>query len=131
MLMGLGGWVAANAQTKVIKEVPARMIDSLEGKDLYRQYCAVCHGPDAKGDGPAASALKRPPTDLTQLKAKNKGKYPTLAVQMSIKGSTGVVEHGTGEMPIWGPIFSSTGQSKDLGDMRVASLVKYLESIQK
>ena len=38
MLIGLGGYGSANAQNKVIKEVPARMIPSLEGKDLYRQY---------------------------------------------------------------------------------------------
>jgi mono/diheme cytochrome c family protein len=131
MLIGLGGHIAANAQTKVIKEVPVRMIDSLEGKDLYNQYCAVCHAIDGKGKGPAASALKKPVTDLTQLSAHNKGKYPELAVQVSIRGPHGVIEHGTGEMPIWGPIFSQTGSQKDLGDMRVAALVKYIGTLQK
>jgi hypothetical protein len=41
MLIGLGGPIAANAPSKVVKEVPVRMISSLEGKDLYNQYCAV------------------------------------------------------------------------------------------
>jgi mono/diheme cytochrome c family protein len=130
MLIGLGGHFVANAQTK-IKEVPVRMIDSLEGKDLYNQYCAVCHGVDAKGKGPAAEALKKPPTDLTQLAVHNKGKYPELAVQNSIVGPHGMVEHGTGEMPIWGPIFSRTGTQKDLGEMRVNALVKYIATLQK
>jgi mono/diheme cytochrome c family protein len=130
MFIGLGGHVAA-AQNKVIKEVPVRMIDSLEGKDLFNQYCAVCHGVDGKGKGPAAEALKKPATDLTQLAVHNKGKYPELAVQMSIRGPHGVIEHGTGEMPIWGPIFSSTGAQKDLGDMRVSALVKYIGTIQQ
>jgi mono/diheme cytochrome c family protein len=131
MLIGLGGWVAANAQTKVIKEVPARMINSLEGKDLFNQYCAVCHGVDAKGKGPAAEALKKTPTDLTQLAAHNKGKYPELAVKVSITDPHGLVEHGTGDMPIWGPIFSQTGQNKDMGDMRIIALVKYIGTLQK
>jgi mono/diheme cytochrome c family protein len=130
ILLGLGGQVAANAQSKVIKEVPARMIASLEGQDLYREFCAVCHGVDAKGAGPAASALKKTPTDLTLLARKNKGKYPTLAVQVSIKAGNGVIEHGTGDMPIWGKIFSETGQQRDLGEMRVLALVKYIEQIQ-
>jgi mono/diheme cytochrome c family protein len=130
MFIGLGAHVAA-AQNKVIKEVPVRMIDSLEGKDLFNQYCAVCHGVDGKGKGPAAEALKKPPTDLTQLAAHSKGKYPELAVQMSIRRPHGVIEHGTGEMPIWGPIFSATGQQKDLGEMRVSALVKYIGTIQQ
>jgi mono/diheme cytochrome c family protein len=131
MLIGLGGQIAANAQTKTIKEVPVRMINSLEGKDLYNQYCAVCHGVDAKGKGPAADALKKPATDLTQLAAHNKGKYPDLAVQVSIVGPHGMKEHGTGEMPIWGPIFNQTGSQKDLGEMRVNALVKYIGTLQK
>jgi mono/diheme cytochrome c family protein len=106
------------------------MTQSLEGVDLYRQYCAVCHGVTAKGDGPAASALKKHATDLTQLAHKNGGKFPMLAVQTSIKGSSGIVEHGAGEMPMWGQVFSQNGQQKDLGDMRVMALLKYVEQIQ-
>jgi mono/diheme cytochrome c family protein len=130
ILLGLGCHVAAVAQTKV-KEVPVRMISSLEGKDLYKQYCAVCHGVDGKGNGPAAEALKKPATDLTQLAARNKGKYSELAVQNSIIGPHGMVEHGTGEMPIWGPIFSRTGADRDLGELRVNALVKYIGTLQK
>jgi mono/diheme cytochrome c family protein len=130
IFLGLGGHAAATAQSKVIKEVPVKMIPSLEGKDLFREYCAVCHGVDAKGKGPAAEALKKPATDLTQLSHNNKGKYPALAVQSSIKLGTGPIEHGTGEMPIWGSVFSQTGQQRDLGEMRVMALVKYVEQIQ-
>ena len=36
-----------------------------DGEELYRNYCAVCHGADGGGDGPAASSLDPPPTDLT------------------------------------------------------------------
>ena len=129
LVIVLSSGVAVYAQSKVIKEVPAKMIPSLEGKDLYREYCAVCHGADAKGGGPAASALKKQPSDLTELSHKNNGKFPTLSVQMAIKGN-GVLEHGTPDMPMWGSIFSNTGQERDLGDMRVMALLRYVEQIQ-
>lgn len=35
------------------------------GSALFAQNCAVCHGPEARGDGPGAAALARPPADLT------------------------------------------------------------------
>lgn len=120
---------ATGAQTKTIKEVPAHMTASLEGKDLYTQFCAVCHGVDAKGGGPAADALKRRPSDLTLLSRMNGGKFPTISVQMTIKGSA-TLEHGTREMPIWGNVFSEMGRNHDMGDLRVMSVLKYIEQIQ-
>ncbi|MBZ5572099.1 MAG: cytochrome c [Acidobacteriia bacterium] len=44
------------------------------GQQMYSAYCAVCHGNDGKGGGPAAEALKVPPPDLTVLARKNGGK---------------------------------------------------------
>jgi mono/diheme cytochrome c family protein len=35
------------------------------GAQLYKSNCAVCHGDQGRGDGPAASALKPPPRDHT------------------------------------------------------------------
>lgn len=35
------------------------------GARLYRQNCAVCHGPEGRGDGPAAPSLVPRPADLT------------------------------------------------------------------
>ena len=126
----VGSVTAVQAQQKVIKEVSARMTTSLEGVDLYRQFCAVCHGVNGKGNGPAADALKKPATDLTQIARKNGGKFPLLAVQMTIKGNGGITEHGTSQMPMWGSVFSQEGQQKDLGDMRSMAVLKYLESMQ-
>jgi mono/diheme cytochrome c family protein len=36
-----------------------------DGAALYPTHCAGCHGPDGKGDGPAAKGLALPPADLT------------------------------------------------------------------
>jgi mono/diheme cytochrome c family protein len=46
------------------------------GKKTYTEYCASCHGEDGKGMGPAASALKAPPSDLTTLAKRHAGKFP-------------------------------------------------------
>ena len=35
------------------------------GAQVFSAYCAVCHGPEGKGDGPAAAELVPPPPDLT------------------------------------------------------------------
>jgi len=39
--------------------------DSAAGHALYQQYCSTCHGPQVKGDGPAASAMNPRPRDHT------------------------------------------------------------------
>jgi mono/diheme cytochrome c family protein len=39
---------------------------SLEmGRELYGEYCAMCHGPKGRGDGAIAASLARPPADLS------------------------------------------------------------------
>src|SRR5262249_32063741 len=41
--------------------------DATEGRVLYTRYCGACHGVRADGNGPIASVLRRPPTDLRHL----------------------------------------------------------------
>ena len=107
------------------------LIASLEGHELYQAYCAVCHGKEAKGDGPMARALKTAPPDLTRIAARNRGMFPLQRVQDIISGESEVNAHGTREMPLWGPIFSRVAWDQDLGRVRVFNLAKYLETIQK
>ena len=75
------------------------------GSEMYKSYCASCHGPEGKGNGPAAEALKVPPTDLTALAQKNGGKYPAMKVAAVIRGEDSTAAHGSKEMPIWGDLF--------------------------
>jgi mono/diheme cytochrome c family protein len=107
-----------------------QLIHSVEGPDLFRAYCAPCHGWDAKGHGPVAPALKAEVPDLTVLAANNRGQFPTDRVRRFIEGEDTTTAHGSREMPIWGPIFHQVEADVDWGNVRMENLVKYLQSIQ-
>ena len=114
-----------------VKKVPVRSTTAVSGKELFREYCAVCHGVDAKGNGPAAAALKSPPADLTQIASKNGGKFDELRIMHIVNGeSEEPLAHGTKDMPMWGNIFGHMGSSSGIANVRVHNLVKYIESIQ-
>ncbi|HYA16153.1 MAG TPA: c-type cytochrome [Bryobacteraceae bacterium] len=108
-----------------------RLIGSIDGPELYKAYCAVCHGNRGHGDGPMAAALKRPPSDLTRIAAHNSGAYPLGRVEKIIAGEEELgVEHGTAAMPIWGPIFSQVAWDQDLGHIRMHNLAEYIGRMQ-
>ena len=113
-----------------IKRIPVRSTASVAGQDLFREYCAVCHGADGVGVGPASSALKVKPANLTQISRKNGDKYPEIRVQRVITGEDELSAHGSRDMPIWGQIFRHMSSNQDLGSVRVYNLVKYIEQIQ-
>ncbi|HVI09183.1 MAG TPA: cytochrome c [Candidatus Binatia bacterium] len=119
------------ADSKAIKHVPVKSTSPASGKEMFTSYCAVCHGTEGKGNGPAASALKTPPADLTQLSKNNGGKFPSLKVSGAIRGDDNVAAHGSKEMPVWGTLFREMSQGSE-GEVqqRVANLTKYVESLQ-
>jgi len=120
-----------DAQDKpTIKTVPLSPTSPTSGKEMFATYCAVCHGPDGRGAGPAAAALKTPPANLTQLTARNKGKFPDLQVAQTLSAKD-VVAHGSQEMPVWGDLFKSVSRGdNDIIRLRVANLTAYIQSIQ-
>ena len=97
------------------------------GRKLFMNNCASCHGSEAKGDGPAASALKTAPPDLTRI-AKVDGKFPAMRVKRIIGGDDFITGHGSREMPIWGDIFSRQ-RDRTVSNLNVYALTKYIESI--
>jgi mono/diheme cytochrome c family protein len=102
------------------------------GAGTYKEYCAVCHGKSGKGDGPAASALKVRPPDLTTLARRHDGKFPDAYVAEVLRNGVALNAHGTAEMPIWGPLFMSIDSSyQSQFDLRISSLTKYIQSLQK
>ena len=116
---------AQNQETQ--GEVPACLIGSIHGEALYKAYCVVCHGNDAKGSGPMSKSLRKAPADLTRIAARNGGMFPLVRVRRVISGEeTPGSGHGTREMPVWGPMFSQVEQDQDLGHVRVDNLARYL-----
>lgn len=114
-----------------IKNVPATYTNPTSGRQMYDAYCASCHGQGGKGNGPAAPALKTPPTDLTQLAAKNGGAFPASHVAEAIKGDWVTAAHGSKEMPVWGPVFLYLGRhDPGLAQLRIRNLTKYVGSMQ-
>ena len=98
-------------------------------QDLYRRYCASCHGAEGRGDGPAAAALAPRPTDLTKLQSG----VPELMT--AIDGRRTVRAHGTGDMPVWGTVFEQS-RIKDRHARRTAlleveAIAEYVQDLRK
>jgi mono/diheme cytochrome c family protein len=126
----LGSFLLAAQETPKINKVGAVPTSAASGKEMFHAYCASCHGADGKGNGPAASALKKQPTDLTSLSKKSGGKFPAMSVTSSIRDGT-QAGHGSKDMPVWGPILSTvSNDSPAVVDQRVGNLVGYIQSIQ-
>lgn len=118
-------------QKPEVKQTPIKQTSAASGKEMYTQYCAPCHGTDGKGNGPAASAMKAPPTDLTQLAKTHGGKYPANSVASVLKFGGGPGVHGSADMPVWGPLFKSLDKFHDtVVQQRISNLVTYIETLQ-
>src|SRR5258708_36406426 len=81
--------------------------NALLGQRVYMQHCQVCHGPDGRGNGPAAPSLIPRPRDFTlgQFKYKTTaaGQPPSDADLMA------VVSNGlqASAMPYWRNLLSA------------------------
>ena len=106
---------------------------SPSGSGLFVNYCASCHGPQAKGNGPMAAVLQIKPADLTTIAKRNGGKFPSDIVFRTIDGRNPVKGHGGQDMPIWGNAFlrADGGATVEVTRARIDALVRYLESIQQ
>jgi hypothetical protein len=110
---------------------PPLLIPSMSGGDLFRFYCASCHGRDGKGDGPVAAALNRRPPDLTSIARRNSGRFPTDRVERFVTGDREPsLAHGSADMPVWGPIFQSLDPQDRKNRIRIENVVAFIESIQ-
>lgn len=127
--LATGAAVAAQRQTEPRQR--ALTIESLAGRDTFEFYCAPCHGPDGRGQGPVAAALSTTPPDLTMLSYRRGGTFPSKEIREFLTG-TGrpIVAHGPGTMPIWGPTFQALDPSDRRVRIRIANVVTYVESIQ-
>ncbi|TWC24880.1 cytochrome c [Pseudomonas sp. SJZ085] len=61
------------------------LADNTNGKNLYLQRCALCHGSDIKGTGPLANRSNPPTPDLTTAAFKKRlNDYPGVIVSSVI-----------------------------------------------
>lgn len=93
--------------------------DANAGKAKYQQFCGACHGPNGKGDGPAAGSLNPKPqdhSDTTYMKSLSDEQIFKI-IKM---GGTAVGKSPT--MPPWGGALS---------DDDIKNVVAYIRSLAK
>jgi hypothetical protein len=122
----------------LVLALTARTAAAQSGKQDYETYCADCHGPGAKGNGPATLTIPMapPPPDLTQLAKKNGGKFPFDEVVETIDGRKNIPSHERIQMPFLGAILQKRGkeftpESDVEVKRRVESMARYVESLQQ
>ena len=91
------------------------------GKALYQASCAVCHGPVAKGDGPAAFTLVPRPVNL-QLHVPQHA--PGELLYWISNGVSGTA------MPAWGDVDPATGTPR-LSEEERWSIIRYLQALAR
>ena len=105
---------------------------TVEGAKIFQYHCAVCHGTDGRGHGPDSVVLKRPVPDVTLISQRSGGKFPFQRVKQIIKGEKdGLPSQGDRAMPIWGPIFHEVESDQDWGEVRLDTVTRHLEAIQR
>jgi mono/diheme cytochrome c family protein len=129
-MSGFSFLAVGQEQPKPNKEMPA-MTPEIAGQEMFRAYCASCHGLDGRGNGPAAPALKKQLPDLTLLNKKNGGKFPRTRVNSVLEGNDFITEHGSRDMPIWGDAFRAANREESMVKIKVRNLTAYIESIQQ
>src|SRR5688572_31026525 len=120
--MAIAAFLAAGATAQQTTET---FSDVKTGPEVYRTYCASCHGVSARGDGPLAKHLRFSPPDLTLLAKRNGGTFDDAAVYRIIDGRKPVKGHGGPDMPVWGDAFKRSGEgySEEAVKARIEGLV--------
>jgi mono/diheme cytochrome c family protein len=110
--------------------------EPIDGPTAFAENCAVCHGADARGNGPAAAGLEVPPPDLTLIASRNGGVFPRDQVMSTIDGldrgahfSTAMPEFGAGDLGQT-VIIENEGLGTPV-PMQLLLLTNYLESLQQ
>ena len=127
-LLALGGLAIVVACSTVSMPEPS------EGRALFVENCAQCHGASGRGDGPWAKGQDPRPSDLTQLS--EGGVFPSARVLSVIDGYDRTGLPGQ-EMPEFGLLLEGDTVPVDVSDgvltptpRPLAALLAYLESIQ-
>lgn len=101
------------------------------GRQRFERNCAICHGFDARGNGPFAELLNVKPPDLTLLSRAQGGDFPFTRIYRRIDGRDLPLAHGTRDMPIWGSRLKREGGDETWVRGRIFEIMLYLESLQQ
>ena len=108
-----------------------------DGKALFMENCAICHGEDAKGNGAYARRMEKAPKDLTLLALRHNGTFPRAKAMSIVDGYARSDIDGPG-MPEFGALLEGDLVPFDSGDGRqtptprkLVALVEYLETVQQ
>lgn len=119
-----------------LSALPLAAQDVAEGKALFQNFCATCHGPGGTGAGPTAEIMTIEPANLTRLSAENQGTFPLMRVLRTIDGRDPLVAHGS-PMPLFGEYFEGQGAAIKtpagqpiLTSQPLVDLVTWLKTIQ-
>jgi mono/diheme cytochrome c family protein len=124
-------WDVRVAGQQTGRTPPPLLIPSMSGGDLFRFYCASCHGREGKGDGPVASTLNRRPPDLTTIAKRNGGRFSSDRVERFVTGDREPSQaHSSADMPVWGPIFQALDPQDRMNRIRIENVVAFIESMQ-
>src|SRR5687768_10534656 len=81
---------------------------AMSGADLYRRFCAACHGATGLGDGPVAPSFAFQVPDLRLIARRQGGQFDRGHVERIIDGRAQIASHGSRTMPVWGESFART-----------------------
>ena len=132
--------VAAAAQTDQSPAEPELrwdQVDRADGKTLYMNLCASCHGAGGRGDGPMAEVLEVGIPDLTTLTERNDGEFPLAWVEETIHGPKTLEIHGGPQMPVWGPALMGLLDGlphvnrEAFAQNRIRKITRHIESLQR
>ncbi|WP_439123970.1 c-type cytochrome [Marivita sp.] len=128
--------IGASAALLIAACTPEEMPQASDGRALFMENCAICHGVSAKGNGPMSKAMANAPPDLTLIAARNDDDFPRVEVLSAIDGYTKSAPTGP-DMPEFGALLEGELVPLDTGDgvltptpRKLVALLEYLESIQ-
>lgn len=108
-----------------------------DGRLLFMDNCAACHGADAMGTGELGADLIRTPPDLTVLARRNGGTFPRDYVMSTIDGyargshfSAAMPEFGAGDLGPAVIVEDAEGNGIPV-PVGLLALADYLESVQR
>lgn len=100
--------------------VPGKHVSVLAGKDIYETFCAVCHGSQGDGRGPAAKNLAVKPRNFTSKDFVIEGREEE--IYRTIFMGAAKASHGSPLMPEW-----KTTLSRE----QVDDVIQYLKTFKK